>query len=164
MPAGINPQYYYIIFGWIITIIALILFIPKNKICVAAVAFQFKQTITWLLGLTVVQLGLIEYPVRSLPKATMSSFDFEFFIYPAICAIFNVHYPQGKSKPVKVLYYAGYCSGITVVEVLAEHYTDVITYVHWAWYVTWITLCITFFLCRVCVVWFFKRLNKDGGI
>jgi hypothetical protein len=40
----------------------ILLFIPKNKIRLAVVAFLFKQEITFLLGLMVVELGLIEYP------------------------------------------------------------------------------------------------------
>nr|WP_282434416.1 CBO0543 family protein [Desulfosporosinus orientis] len=42
---------------------------------------------TWAVGLGVVELRLIEYPVRLFPYANRTSFSFEYFIYPSICAI-----------------------------------------------------------------------------
>ncbi|WP_345788342.1 CBO0543 family protein [Desulfosporosinus orientis] len=62
-------------------------FIPKDKIRKALIAFLFKQVITWAVGLGVVELRLIEYPVRLFPYANRTSFSFEYFIYPSICAI-----------------------------------------------------------------------------
>lgn len=157
-----NPQYLYIIFAWVVTSISLVLLIPKQKISVAVVSFLFKQLLTWVLGLVVVQLDLIEYPVRLFPKATMTSFDFEFFIYPSICAIFIVHYPENKSRVKQLLYYAAYCTGITVVEVLVERYTDIITYKHWHWYTTWLSLFATLYLNKKLVGWFFRRVEKEA--
>src|SRR5690554_1168980 len=68
---------------WIITILGLIRLTPRNQIRDAHVIFLFKQVLTWIFGLLVVQFHLIEYPVRMLHKATMTSFSFEYFIYPA---------------------------------------------------------------------------------
>ncbi|MFC5653730.1 CBO0543 family protein [Paenibacillus solisilvae] len=39
---------------------------PRNQFRLAQVAILFKQVITWLFGLFVVELGWIEYPVREL--------------------------------------------------------------------------------------------------
>ena len=91
-----NVDYILITIECVITIVLLICFIPKHKIREAQVAFLFKQVITWILGLLVVQLRLIEYPVRFFPYANKTSFAFEYFVYPSIGAIFNVHYAEIK--------------------------------------------------------------------
>lgn len=155
-----NRDYIFEIIGWIITIGLLFKFIPKNKIRQALVAFHFKQVITWILGLTVVQYKLIEYPVRLFPYANKSSFTFEYFIYPSLCAMFNVNYPQEKKAFGQFMYYCYYCTAITIVELYVEKYTNILKYIHWTWYITWITLFITFYCTRTYFVWFFKLKAK----
>ncbi len=149
--------------AFIITIIVLIKFVPKNKFREAQVIFFFKQLITWIFGLTVAELKLIEYPYRQFPHATEASFGFEFFVYPAVCVIFNLHYPNGKSKARQFMHYFNFCSIITFIEVLCERYTDIIKYNHWTWYATWITLFITFFMSRQYYIWFYKLKDKHNG-
>lgn len=148
-----------LIAAWVITTILLIRFTPREKFREAFVIFGFKQLLTWLLGLIVVQLGLIEYPIRQFPNATKTSFVFEFYIYPSVCVIFNLHYPVNKKKSFKFAYYAIYCSAITIIEVIVERYTQIITYLHWNWSFTWVTLFLTFYASRKFYVWFY-RLNK----
>jgi hypothetical protein len=155
-----NRYYILDIIGWIITIGLLFKFIPKNKIREAHVAFFFKQVLTWVLGLAVVQYKLIEYPVRLFPYATKTSFSFEYFIYPSLCAIFNVNYPQSKKAFGQFMYYCFYCTTITIVELYIEKHTDILKYIHWTWYITWITLFITFYCTRKYYVWFFKIKTK----
>jgi hypothetical protein len=149
-----------LVFSWILTIAMLIVFIPKNKLREAQVIYLFKQFITWLFGLTVVQFRLIEYPVREFSYANRASFSFEFFIYPAICAVFNLHYPEGKSKTGQFMHYFYFCTAMTVFEFLCEKYTDVINYLHWNWFLTWITLFITFYISRQYYLWFFGKKTK----
>lgn len=148
---------------WIITSLLLWKFIPKEKAREAMLAFMFLQIITWLIGLAVVQWGLIRYPVRPIfPNANASSFTFDYFVYPAICALYNVHYPEDQSLGKKILYTAEYTSAVTVVEVLLEKYTQLIQYVNWNWYWTWITLYISLYISRVYVRWFFKISRKPA--
>jgi hypothetical protein len=147
--------------SWILTIFMLIVFVPKHKFREAQVIFFFKQLITWLFGLTVVQFRLIEYPVREFSYASRASFAFEFFIYPAICVVFNLHYPEGKSKIRQFMYFFYFCTTMTVIEVLLEKYSDVINYLHWNWFLTWITLFITFYITRKYYLWFFGIKPKN---
>lgn len=142
--------------AWILTIIMLMLYVPKNKLKEAQVIFLFKQLLTWITGLTVVELELIEYPVRLFSKANATSFTFEFFIYPAICVVFNLHYPEGKSPAKKFMHYVNFCTAMTIIEVAVEKYTNIIKYLHWNWFTTWITLFLTFYFSRKYYVWFFK--------
>jgi len=154
-------DYMLTIIEWITTIGLLIRFIPRDKIREAHVTFLFKQILSWILGLSVAELKLIEYPVRLFPYANKTSFTFEFFVYPAICAIFNTNFPIKKSLFSRFMYYFYYCTTMTVMEIFTEKYTNILKYIHWTWYITWITLFITLFISRRYYVWFFK-LNKHN--
>jgi hypothetical protein len=157
---GMSLEAIILIVAWLITIIVLIISVPKNKIREAMVIFLFKQVITWIIGLLVVELGLIVYPVRSFAYATRTSFDFEYMIYPAICVIFNLHFPLGKKGFRQFMHYVTYCSAITIIEIFIEKYTDIIEYINWEWYVSWITLFITFYISRIFYLWFFKKIKE----
>jgi hypothetical protein len=156
-----NSDLLILIVAWIITIIMLILFIPKDKLREAQLVFIFIQLITWFIGLLVVEFRLLEYPVEFFKYATKSSFTFEYFIYPAICAVFNMNYPVKKTIFKQFMYYFDFCSIMTIIEVLCERYTNIITYLHWTWYVTWITLFITFYLSRQYYLWFFRLKESE---
>lgn len=156
-----NHEYVLIAIAWAITIFLLIRFIPKNKIREAQVIFFCKQLITWVTGLAVVELGLIEYPVRLFPYSNKTSFSFEYFIYPSICAIFNINYPEKKSPFGQFLYYFYYCTALTIIEVIVEKYTNILKYIHWNWCISWITFFITFYITRKYYEWFF-RLKKPA--
>jgi hypothetical protein len=156
-----NKETIILISAWILTIITLVLFVPKNKLREAQVIFFFKQLMTWLLGLTVAQYRFIEYPIREFAYATKTSFSFEYFIYPAICVVFILHYPEKKSLTRQFIHYFYFCTVMTILEVLCEKYTNIIKYIHWTWYLTWITLFITFFLSNQYYLWFFKLRRKQ---
>ena len=151
-----SRDYILIIISWIAVICLLIKFIPKDKIRYAYIAFTFKQLLTWVIGFSVAELGLIEYPVRLFPNAAKASFTFEYFLYPSLCAIFNIHFPVKKSFLSKSMYYIYYCTAMTIIEEFIVRYTNIIKYTHWAWYATWITLFLTFFMTRRFYVWYLK--------
>ena len=157
-----NRDYILTIIAWIFTIGLLIRFVPKNRIREAYVIFSFKQLITWLIGLSVAELRLIDYPVRLFPYATKACFSFEYFIYPATCVIFNIYYPKNKSFFSQFMYYVYYCSTMTAFEVFTEKYTNILKYVHWTWYITWITLFLTFFATRTFYIWFFRLKHENN--
>jgi hypothetical protein len=148
--------------AWIISIGLLILLVPIKRIREAIVVFLFKQTITWLFGLIVVELRLIEYPVRLLNLSTKASFTFEYFVYPVLCILFVLYYPNGKSLTRQFMHYFYFSSAITVIEVLCEKYTDLIHYIHWNWFLSWITLFITFLMSKIFYDWFFGSLKSDN--
>ncbi|MCZ8518377.1 MULTISPECIES: CBO0543 family protein [Paenibacillus] len=142
---------------WSATIILLIACIPKDKVRDAHVIFLFKQVLTWLIGLLVVEKGLIEYPNREFPHASGTSFSFEYFIFPAICVVFNLRYPEGKSTLFKICWWLFFPSWMTASEVILETYTDLIRYKNWTWYYTWISLLVTFYISRRYYKWFTKK-------
>lgn len=145
-----------LLISWISIAVALIFFIPRNRIREAWVAFLFKQAITWPIGLWIAHKNMIKYPVRIFENSTTTSFTFEYFAYPAICALFNIHYPKSKNKLKRFIYYIAYTSGITVFELILEKNTDLIEYISWSRYWTWITIFITFYISRQYFKWFFR--------
>ncbi|MFC5734244.1 CBO0543 family protein [Cytobacillus gottheilii] len=148
--------------AWIVMSILLMIFVPKNRIREAHVSFLFKQTITWLFGLLVVEKGLISYPYRLFfKKANKSSFTFEYFVYPALCSLFNLHYPEKRNKLYKFCYYTLYSASITVFEAIAIKYTNLIRYKKWSWYWSFITMWFTFYLSRLYHRWVFKLKQEN---
>ncbi|MBO1514194.1 CBO0543 family protein [Metabacillus bambusae] len=150
---------------WILLLVyivatSIIFSIPKNKIRLAIVAFLFQQLITFLIGLVVVEFGLLEYPVRLFASINRTSFSFEYYAFPVICAAFNVWYPNDRSIHIQWSYYIGFSSVLTIIEVIIEKYTALINYIHWEWYITWITLCLALLLSRLYCVWFFAKGEK----
>lgn len=156
-------EYIILISSWIITAVLLWRLVPRNKIRQAHVSFLFMQVITWATGLLVVQLGMIEYPIRFFPYASRASFTFEYFVYPALSVFFNIFYPEKKHWVRQVLHYILHASGITLLEGILLFNTRLIRYPKWTLYWTWITLVITFFLCRKYYEWFFKERKTDRG-
>ncbi len=148
--------------AWIVMSLLLIKYVPKNRMREAHVAFLFKQFITWLFGLLVVEKGLISYPQRMFfKKANKSSFTFEYFVYPALCSLFNLHYPEKKNMLYKICYYVFYSASITVFESIAIKYTNLIKYKKWTWDWSLITMWFTYYLSRQYQKWFFNQNTKE---
>ena len=150
---------------WLIMIMLLLKFVPKNRIREAIVIFFFKQCITWFLGLLVVEKGLIRYPERLFfRKATKSSFTFEYFVYPALCVLFNLYYPEKRNRLIKILYYFIHSSLIAGLEMIGLKFTRLVTYTGWKWYWTLTTIWTTYYLSHLFHGWFFKNgknLNEE---
>ncbi len=151
----------------VVAIIAmlLVIYVPKSRLREALVIFFFKQFMTWPLGLTAVNYGLIEYPVRLFSNATKVHFSFEYFIYPALCVIFMMTYPEGQGWLQRFMHYFNFCTVMTLFEVGAERYTATIKYIHWTWYISWLSFFITFYLSRKFYEWFFKvKVQPDHRV
>jgi len=118
-----------------------------------------SKPMTWSMGLIVVELGLIKYPIREFVKAGGTSFSFEYFIYPSLCVIYNLHYPVGKLWK-KVVWNLGFPSIMTLLEVIFERNTELIDYIHWNWYWTWIMLWLTFLISRSYFLWIYRKSGK----
>nr|WP_281279867.1 CBO0543 family protein [Cohnella pontilimi] len=121
--------------------------------------FFFLQTITWSVGLLVVELGLIQYPVREFIKADATSFSFEYFIYPALCVVYNLKFPAGN-RWMKAGWIIGFPTVMTIIEVIIERNTKLIDYLNWNSYWSWITLFLTFLISRVYFLWVYRKSGK----
>jgi hypothetical protein len=141
----------------IISVLSLI-FVPKKKAFQAQFIFLSLSLPVWILGLTAVQLGLLEYPYRELSTTNRTSFIFEYLILPIIAIHFNVRFPERSTKIVKIIYYVGITLGFTVIEYFLEKYTLIITYTGWKLHWTFISICFIFWLSRKVTYWFFKGI------
>ncbi|HEY9060238.1 MAG TPA: CBO0543 family protein [Pseudobacteroides sp.] len=131
-------------------------FIPKEKRAVASFVFLITQSLTWIAGLIVVEFNWIEYPVRELAKASSTSFSFEYFILPLLTVFFVLYYPDNKKLIRKIIHFATFSSALTLIEVLVEKFTLLITYHSWTWYWTWLSVPALFYLVMCIYRWFFK--------
>lgn len=144
--------------AWAAAALLLWRYTPRHRLREAQVSFLFMQFPAWLLGAVVVQLGLLEYPVRFFAEAVSSSFTFEFFVLPAVSVIYNLHFPEEASYKKKLAFACFFPTAITCLEVPIEMYTDLIEYIHWNWCVTWISLLAVLHLSFCYMKWFFRGI------
>jgi hypothetical protein len=142
-------------FQWLAGLIS-IWFIPKEKFREASFIYLIAQVPAWILGLSVVEAGLIIYPARLFSEVNGTSFTFEFFILPMVSIFFNLYYPAQKNKLAKAFYYIRILSAFTFAEYLTEKYTEILTYIHWHWYFTWLSMGLVIYIVRATYKWFFK--------
>ncbi|MBM4761787.1 CBO0543 family protein [Bacillus sp. B15-48] len=126
--------------SWAIGMFLFFCFVPKSKIQQAIIGILVMQLLTWPLGLIVVELNLITYPVRFFDDATKASFTFEYFIFPIVSGLFNIHYPKNQSVWKVFIYTSVIVSLLTIGEVLLEIFTNNIEYVNWHWYWSWLSM------------------------
>ncbi|WP_127584266.1 CBO0543 family protein [Paenibacillus koleovorans] len=141
----------------LLSALLVLVFTPRDRIRDANVVFLFKQVITWLFGLMVVQFRLIEYPIREFPYATKASFAFEYFIFPSMCVIFVLRFPERKSRLHKLGWYLFWPTWLTIVEQIIRLHTNLVQYLHWNWFLTWITLLASFFISHLYYKWFVRK-------
>ena len=131
-------------------------FTPRNKVLQMQFIISFIQLPTWLLGLSVVEMGLLEYPYRELASVNRTSFIFEYLVLPVVCVHLNNHYPWRASALAKAVYLASISLLLTGGEFVLERYTMLIKYTGWEWYWTWTSVIFIFWLNQKTVAWFFR--------
>lgn len=145
--------YLYVI--WACTIFSVIL-VPKERQTEASIIFLFQQGITWFLGIVVAEWDLIEYPVREFASVNRTSFTYEFLVFPVVTVFYILHYPENRSLLLRFFYSFIITTILVISEVVIEKYTKLIKYVHWEWYVSWISIYVVMHLGRFFHKWFFK--------
>ncbi|OIJ11610.1 hypothetical protein BKP35_11765 [Anaerobacillus arseniciselenatis] len=158
-----KKEYTILVSSWVIASVLLCTLTPRNKVKHSMIAFLFHQVLTWLFGLLVVEKELIKYPVRLFQKSK-TSFTFEYFVFPALSALFNVRFPEKANWFCKFLYYFYYPTIITLFEVYAEKRTKLIEYIRWNWFYSFITMFLSFFVSRQYYLWFFSKKESDVDV
>lgn len=147
----------------LLSIAAIIIWIPKEKARDAWVLYLFLQVITWVTGLFVTEMGWIEYPTQLFPRESdfnKSSFVNEFFLFPVVSIFFSLYYPKKVKWTVVSLYYIAFSGIFTGFEFILEKFTTLVKYHGWKWYWTIISVVISLFLNHKYYLWFRKRLVK----
>ncbi|CAG7642687.1 hypothetical protein PAESOLCIP111_04370 [Paenibacillus solanacearum] len=142
--------------AWIVSITALIVFVPLRRWREAAVAFMAGQSITWITSITFVEWGLFENPVREFTKATSANFTFNFIFYPTVGALHCLYYPYGKSLAMRVLSSVSIPTVLVGLLLLVRTHTQLLRYIHYTWYINWLVFVIGYFAVRKYYEWFFQ--------
>ena len=117
------------------------------------VIFLFKACLDFIWGSPVVNLKLLDYPIRLLPMYYNTSILFELWVFPVLCILYN---QVTREKGIlSIIYYAVlFSAGMTAIEYPIELYTDLIEYIKWSWFTTFYTLIITFLASRTFIAFF----------
>lgn len=130
-----------------ITLLLLIFVVDWRYFRDWVVVFLFKCLLDFIWGSPVVNLKLLDYPVRLLPHYYNTSILFELWVFPTLCVLYNQVTRNRGIRPI--LYYAVLFSAvITAIEYPLELYTNLIEYLHWSWFTSFYTLTITFLCSR----------------
>jgi hypothetical protein len=157
-----NLERWILIGAIIVSILAILTFIPRNKAREAWVLFLFLQVITWPAGLFAVEMGWIEYPVQLIKGVNhynRTSFTFEFFIFPIVAIVFSLYYPNVKWFG-SLIYYVCFAGFFTIIEVILERTTRLVEYHGWTWYWTLITVIISLYFNHKYYMWYKQKLMK----
>lgn len=115
--------------------------------------FLFTALISLLSGSPIVNLNLLEYPVRWLPHYYNTSILFEVWSFPVLCILYNQL--TRKCGPGMIILYALlFSAAITAIEYPLELYTQLIRYNTWTWFTTFYTLTFAFLLSRIFIAFF----------
>jgi membrane-associated PAP2 superfamily phosphatase len=153
----LNREYMVMILIVMGMVLSLLISVRKKNIKKAFLAGLIAQSITWPVGLLIVALGKVEYPVRLFPKAIDSSFLNGYIVNPAIFAIYYIHYP----RQVKLIWRWAYTILITAIsissEIIQNKFTNLIKYNNWSPFYTWMIAIASYFIMRKYLDWFFKN-------
>lgn len=137
----------------VITLLLLIFVIDWRYFRDWIVVYLFECLIDFIWGSPVVNLMLLDYPVRLLPHYYNTSILFELWVFPTLCVLYNQITRTRSLWPI--IYYAVLFSmGITAIEYPIEVYTDLIEYLNWSWFTSLYTLTIAFLCSRAFIAFF----------
>ncbi len=138
----------------IITLLLLIFVVDWRYFRDWVVIFLFKCVVDFIWGSPVVNLKLLDYPIRMLPHYYNTSILFELWVFPTLCILYN-QVTREKGIRAILCYAALFSAGVTAIEYPIELYTDLIEYLHWSWFTSFYTIAITFLMSR-CFIAFYR--------
>ncbi|WP_207644284.1 CBO0543 family protein [Desulfolucanica intricata] len=151
----LNLEYTIMLVSMMINLLLLIFAVNWRYFRDWIVIYLFKALLDMIAGSLVIEMKLIEYPVRLLPNYFQTSLFFELCAFPTLCILYNQVTKERGLWPI--IYYAVlFSAGMTLVEYPLELYTDLIEYINWSWFTTLYTLTGTFLLSRVFIA-FYRR-------
>ncbi|MFC5451187.1 CBO0543 family protein [Paenibacillus aestuarii] len=83
-----------------------------------------------------------------------AALTYEYFALPCVSAIYNVRYPTTSPTVVKLAYTLSFTAVLTAGEVILQKATRLVAYIHWSWYVSFISICIALQLSYLFYKWF----------
>ena len=126
------------------------------------VVFLFKSLLDFMWGSPVVNLKLLDYPIRLLPHYYNTCILFELWVFPTLCILYNQITRKRGFWPI--LFYAAVFSGvITALEYPLELYTHLIEYLHWSWFTSFYTIMISFLCSRGFIALYRRGCDHFGS-
>ena len=129
---------------------------PLTKDTIAV--FLMKAYFSTFIGVIVVEEKMLEYPVGFLSGYFDSSILFEYLLYPVVCVYFYRTSYHSTYTGI-IIQCALYTAAITIIEVILETYTDLITYHTWTWMYTFISVFLLSLSVRI-IMLFVNKMGK----
>ena len=150
---NLSAEYIITITSSVVALILLIFAVDWRYFRDWIVVFLYKSVLDFFWGSSVVEMHLLEYPVRLLPRNFDTSILFELWVFPVLCVLYNqVTRERGLWQ---IIYYAIlFSAGMTAIEYPLELYTDLIKYIKWSWFTTFYTLTLTFLSSRAFIAFY----------
>ncbi|HEX2933901.1 MAG TPA: CBO0543 family protein [Bacteroidales bacterium] len=149
----ISPELIISLIAALIGLLLLVLAVDWRYFRDWVVVFLFKCVLDSLWGAAVVNRHLLEYPFRQLPQLYNVSLLFDFWIFPIFCILYN-QITRKLGFRLILTYAVLFSAGITAIEYPLAIYTDLLEYHNWSWYITFITLTVTFLSSRVFIAFY----------
>ena len=138
---------------WLLALIGVGLFVfsmRKPPIKEWLLFFLLTNYFSSIIGVIVVEEGMLTYPVNLFNRHFDSSLTYEYVLFPVL----GVYYYQSTFRSgwtgyfVKAAIYSGI---ITITEFFLEKYTDLIHYESWTWIYTFLSTLFLLFIIRIIV-------------
>lgn len=159
---AINTEFIISISAALIGLLLLIFAVDWRYFRDWVVVFLYKCLIDALWGAAVVNLKLLEYPYRQLPLYYEISLLFDFWVFPILCVLYN-QITRKMGFRLILVYAILFSAGMTAIEYPLELYTELIKYHKWSWYITFITLTVTFLSSRAFIAFYRWGCGYFGG-
>ncbi|MEI7026387.1 CBO0543 family protein [Paenibacillus sp. y28] len=130
-------------------------FVPRQRIREAWVSFLFTQVIAWSAGGLIYNAHLISAPVRLFPAATHQNVMTAYFIFPALSALYYIHFPMGRFK--RFLCTCAYSGVVALLTFCMDAFTDLLRFDHWNAAHYFVFSLVTLPVCRWFTLWFFRK-------
>ncbi|MFC4801344.1 CBO0543 family protein [Neobacillus sp. GCM10023253] len=161
-----NFDYFILAMIWIVSIITLLIVVPRPRIREFMAVFFFFQSLTWIFGIVLTAFGILSTEVRLFEHATKISFTSEFMFYPTMAVVFHRWYPDQGGKLRVVLYYVLFTGAIILYIYLLAAFTRIMRVDAQQLIRFFFNFVFEFWACRRYVVWLMgtTKLQAHHGV
>ncbi|WP_078544541.1 CBO0543 family protein [Litchfieldia alkalitelluris] len=151
-------DYYILIALLLLGIFLFIVALRKGPIIHSLLIFFMTAYASTFVGVIVVEEKMLKYPITLFGQYFDSSMLFEYLLFPIVNIFF--HQTTIKSKMDRLIIQTAMYSGVlTSIEVLFEKYTDLIEYMTWTWFHSFVGMFLFLLIIRgsMKIIWKMNR-------
>ena len=153
-----NKEILILLTSWLISILLLVKYIPKDRKRNAHITFLFVQALAWIYEYIQLLLGVMEFPFREFDDATKMSFSLHYLIFPTFGVFFILLYPSDKKNLRIIIHYLIFAMVITTYSFLVERYSSLFNWKNWNVYISFTNNLAILYIIKRFVFWFQKEL------